>query len=362
MTCSTKIFVLLLLFGLLQGCASNETGDDATEDLPTEVPTDIDENPDDQPDEEPGEESSGDTSNENTPVSIHGQLAIEEGTLVDQHGESVQLEGMSLFWSQWQPQFYNYETVKNLKEYWNVEVVRAAMAIEHDGYLANPEREKEKVARVIDAAIDLGLYVIVDWHDHHAEDHMEEAKQFFSEIAQEYGSHPNLIYEPYNEPLQVSWSDVLKPYHEEILSEIRKYDPDNVVVLGTPEWSQRVDAAAQDPVEDNNVAYTLHFYAGTHKDGLRSRAKTAIEEGLPLFVTEYGTVNADGDGAVAVESTKKWFQFMQEHNLSWVNWSIADKDESSAAILPGTTPGGLKNEENLTVSGKLVRSELLEED
>ncbi|WP_324720329.1 glycoside hydrolase family 5 protein [Salinimicrobium sp. HB62] len=303
-------------------------------------------------------ESSGQTTQEITPVALHGQLAIENGSLVNSSGKKVQLKGMSLFWSQWQPQFYNRETVENLVEGWNIQVVRAAMAIEHNGYLEHPEREKKKVKEVIEAAIDLGIYVIVDWHDHHAEDHLPQAKQFFSEIAEEYGHYPNLIYETYNEPLEVSWSKVLKPYHEQIIASIRKHDPDNIIVLGTPTWSQRVDLAAEDPVEGNNLAYTLHFYAGTHRQELRNIAESAIAKGLPLFVTEFGTTDANGDGPVYEQETAEWMDFMKRHKLSWANWSVADKDESSAAFIPGTTPAAISEKDNMSTSGRLIWSHL----
>lgn len=296
-----------------------------------------------------------------TPVAIHGQLSIENGNIIDSKGEPVQLKGMSLFWSQWQPQFYNAESVINLKKYWNVDVVRAAMAVEHEGYLKYPQREKEKVQRVIEAAIDAGIYVIIDWHDHHAEDHLEEAISFFSEMAQRYGEYPNVIYETYNEPLDVSWSQVLKPYHEEVIGAIREYDQDNIIVVGTPRWSQRVDLAAEDPIDAENIAYTLHFYAGTHGQKLRDIAQEAIDKGLALFITEYGTTQATGDGKVDKKETRKWWRFMDANNLSWANWSIASKDEASAAVIPGTTPSELKDDDFLTISGKLVKSQLLKD-
>jgi endoglucanase len=297
-----------------------------------------------------------------TPVKRNGNLAISNGSVVNASEDPIQLKGMSLFWSQWQPQFYNKETMENLVEGWNIDLIRAAMAIEHEGYLKHPKREKKKVKDVIDAAIDLGIYVIVDWHDHHAEDHLAEAKSFFSEIAQEYGDHPNLIYEVYNEPLDVSWSQVLKPYHEEVIASIRENDPDNIIILGTPTWSQRVDHAAEDPVDGDNLAYTLHFYAGTHRQELRSIAEAAMKKGLPLFVTEFGTTDANGDGPVYEKETAEWMEFMDLHKLSWANWSVADKDESSAALLPGTTPSGLNEEKNISNSGKLVKSYLGPED
>ena len=88
-----------------------------------------------------------------TPVERHGQLRLEGTRLVDQHGEPVTLRGMSLFWSQWAPQYYNADAVRWLKDDWAVTVVRAAVAVHHDGYLDNPEREMAKAETVIDAAI-----------------------------------------------------------------------------------------------------------------------------------------------------------------------------------------------------------------
>lgn len=229
------------------------------------------------------DEESGSEPTNVPPVERYGQLSVDGNRIVDKDGNPVRLAGMSFFWSQWIGKYYTPEAVKWLKDDWRCTIVRAAMAIEHDGYLANPEVEKQKVITVVDAAIEEGLYVLIDWHDHEGENHMEEAKAFFGEMAQRYGDYPNVIYEPYNEPLQdVFWSSVLKPYHQAIIDTIRFHDPDNIVVCGTRTWSQNVDEPANDPINDENVAYTLHFYAATHKQWLRDRAKAAMDKGIAL--------------------------------------------------------------------------------
>src|SRR5690606_26569791 len=224
----------------------------------------------------------------NNAVEEHGQLRVEGNRLVNQEGRSLQLRGMSFLWSQWIGKYYTYETVKWLRDDWHCNAVRVAMAVEHEGYLANPEREKQKIMEVIDAAIELGIYVIIDWHDHRAEDHLEESVAFFGEMAERYGSHPNIIYEPYNEPLNVPWKTTLKPYHEAVVAEIRKHDADNLIICGTPNWSQDVEDVIGARIDDPNVMYTLHYYAATHKQELRDKALLALEQGIPLFVTEYG--------------------------------------------------------------------------
>lgn len=324
-------------------------------------PDDEQEEIDEEEEEEENEEEEEQPTN-TPPVERYGQLRVEGNKIVSEDGDTVQLRGMSFFWSQWIGKYYTPETVAWLQTDWRATVVRAAMAVDHDGYLTNPEREKNRVKAVVDAAIAAGLYVIIDWHDHEAENHLEAAKDFFGEMASTYGDHPNVIYEPYNEPLDVSWSGVLKPYFESVIDTIRAHDPDNIVVCGSRQWSQQVTEPANDPINDENVAYSLHYYAATHKQWLRDRAKTALDKGITLMVTEYGTCEASGSGFLDEAETKLWWAFMDEHKISHCNWSIADKVETAAALKPGASATGGWTEADLTESGLLVRSHLIEKN
>jgi endoglucanase len=291
-------------------------------------------------------------------VAEYGQLSIVNNKIVDKNGKPVQLRGMSLFWSQWIGKYYNADVVSWLKKDWQCNVIRAPMAIESGGYLENKAVEKAKIYTVIDAAIKEGIYVIVDWHDHNGEKHLEEAKAFFSEVAQKYKDVPNIIYEPYNEPLNVSWTSVLKPYHEAVIAEIRKYDPDNLIICGTRNWSQNVNDVINNKIADPNVAYTLHYYSATHKQNLRDVAKAAINAGVPLFVTEYGVSEASGDGPIDTEEAAKWWAFLDENGISHCNWSIADKSELSAALKPNANQNGSWALSDLSTSGLMVRKEI----
>ncbi|TMM53868.1 glycoside hydrolase family 5 protein [Maribacter algarum] len=312
------------------------------------------------PKEEEEEEAPENPVTASSIVDIHGQLSVSGKNLVDKDGNIVQLRGMSLSWTNWWPQFYTKEVVQWLKKDFKATIVRASMGIEDPGgYLENKESQKALIFTVIDAAIEEGLYVVVDWHSHHAEDSVEEAKIFFTEVAQKYGDQPNIIYETYNEPLDTpSWNDVIKPYHEAVIAEIRKYDPDNVVIAGTRTWSQRVDEVIGNQIEDDNVMYTLHYYASSHKQELRDLAKTAIDAGIPLFVTEQGVTEYTGDGFIDIVEANTWWDFLDENNISWLNWSIADKEESSAAVKPGASGSGEWPDSMLTQSGLMVREEL----
>ena len=174
-------------------------------------------------------------------------------------------------------------------------------------------------------------------------------------MARKYGTQPGVMYEIYNEPKAVSWRDNVKPYAERIVAAIRAIDADNLILIGSPHWSQDVDVAADDPVHAENVAYTLHFYAGMHKQWLRDKAEKALKKGLALFVTEWGTCDANGDVKVDVESTREWMEFMRKWHLSHCNWAVSDKPETASIVVPGTVATGGWKAGELTKSGTLVR-------
>nr|UNG40322.1 glycoside hydrolase family 5 subfamily 2 [Phymatodes testaceus] len=290
-------------------------------------------------------------------VSKHGALSVKGTTLVNQNGEIVQLKGMALYWSIWKPQYWNAETVKSIHSNCHSNVVRASMAVDTNdgGYLKDPDGQLALVETVIKAAIDNDIYIVVDWHEEHATDNLLVAKEFFDYISKTYGGYPNILYEPFNEPLEVTWSSDLKPFYLEIIKTIRANDPDNVIILGTPSWSQRVDEAADDPItEYDNIMYTLHFYAGSHKQWLRDLAKGAIDKGLPIFVTEYGVDNVDLPQYIDVEESNSWWTFLDENNISYTNWAVCDVDEMSAACVADTTPAQVCADGYLTESGKMV--------
>ena len=293
-----------------------------------------------------------------TPVACHGALSVRDGRIVGGHGEPVTLRGMSLFWSQWTPQYYSADTVAWLARDWKVDVVRAAIAAEgNDGARQHFDREFAKASTVIDGAVANGLYVIVDWHAHRP--YPDEAERFLTAIAARYGHLPNLIYETFNEPLRdgVDWSRDVKPYHLAVVGAIRRIDPDNLVIAGSPSWSQDVDLAAADPLPFENLAYTLHYYAGTHRQELRDKGDAALVNGAALLITEFGTVEATGDGPLDHAESQRWWDGAEAHGIGWMAWSIGDRDETSAALRPGTPPAGW-SESDLTESGRLLRDKL----
>ena len=292
-----------------------------------------------------------------TLVQKHGLLQVNGNRIVDKDNEPVCFAGNSFFWSNdnWGGErFYKSEVVSWLKLDWKTTVVRAAMGVEDPGgYLDNNVSNKNRVITIVDAAIDEGLYVIIDWHSHHAEDNTNKAVSFFEEMADLYGEYDNVIYEIYNEPLDVSWSATIKPYADSVISAIRAIDPDNLIVVGTPEWSQRVDLAAADPITNySNIAYTLHFYTIYHQQWLRDRASAALDDGIALFITEWGSI---GYSQVDFEANE-WMTWCFENKISHCNWAVNDKEEEWSILVPGASTFGGWVDDDLTDAGKLAKN------
>ncbi|MCM1177149.1 MAG: glycoside hydrolase family 5 protein [Clostridium sp.] len=286
------------------------------------------------------------------------RLHVDGTALVNESGEPVQLRGVSLGWHNLWPRFYNEGAVKTLSRDWKADVVRAAIGVELDGgYCDFPEEAIAAAQTVADAAIREGKYVIIDWHSHSLR--LNEAKEFFTIMANRYKGVPNVIYELFNEPVEDSWAD-LKAYHIGLIELIRSIDPSEPVILaGCPHWDQDIHLAADDPIVGYaNVMYTLHFYAGTHKEYLRERGDYALAKGLPVFVSECGGMSADGDGALDVESFNEWVSWMDGRGLSYAMWSLSDKLETCSMLTPFVTSEGPWPDEYIKPWGRLVRQTL----
>ena len=298
-----------------------------------------------------------------TPVSQHGQLSVKNGQLVDKNGKGYQLRGMSTHGLTWFPEFVNESAFKTLRDDWNTNVVRLAMYVDEWGngqcYMGNKSGSLELLEKGVDICIKLDMYVIIDWHVLNPGDpskYTNEAKSFFETVSKRYAKYPNVIYEICNEPNGgASWSGNIKPYAEKIIPVIRKNAPNSVIIVGTPTWSQEIDKPLSDPLSYKNVMYAFHFYAATHA-GLRSNVENCVAQGLPVFVSEFGTCDASGGGANDFNETQKWLSYFDKQGISYCNWSICNKDETCSALRPGTSANGNWSESNLTENGKWMRN------
>lgn len=298
-----------------------------------------------------------------TPVSQHGRLSVKNGQLVDKSGKGYQLRGMSTHGLTWFPEFVNESAFKTLRDDWNTNVVRLAMYVDEWGngqcYMGNKSGSLELLEKGVDICIKLDMYVIIDWHVLNPGDpskYTNEAKSFFETVSKRYAKYPNVIYEICNEPNGgASWSGNIKPYAEKIIPVIRKNAPNSVIIVGTPTWSQEIDKPLSDPLSYKNVMYAFHFYAATHA-GLRSNVENCVAQGLPVFVSEFGTCDASGGGANDFNETQKWLSYFDKQGISYCNWSICNKDETCSVLRPGTSANGNWSESDLTENGKWMRN------
>ncbi|MGI6073505.1 MAG: glycoside hydrolase family 5 protein [Fermentimonas sp.] len=292
-----------------------------------------------------------------TVVEKHGKLSVDGIFMVDESGEKVALHGVSFGWHNWWPRFYNKGAVKTFANDWQCDVVRAAMGVEPErGYINEPEFSTQCVTRVVDAAIENGIYAIIDWHSHSIR--TDEAVEFFRDMANRYKDYPNVIYEIFNEPVEDSWAEV-KAYSEEVIKAIREIDKSNIIIVGSPHWDQDIHIVADDPITGyDNIMYSLHFYAATHHQFLRDRGDYAISKGIPIFVSECAGMEATGDGPIDYEEWQLWLDWMDNNHIGWAVWSIADKDETCSMMLPTAPADGNWNDNHLKEWGKIVREEL----
>lgn len=292
------------------------------------------------------------------PVKDHGQLKVVGTTLTDAKGKAVALHGMSFGWHNLWPRFYNAGAVKELVTEWNSTVVRASMGIElnEKGYLKSPEQSTKLMKNVIDACIEEGVYVIIDWHSHNIQ--QKEAVEFFKEMATTYSKYPNVIYEIFNEPDYETWPEV-KVYSEEVIKAIRSIDADNIILVGSPKWDQDIQLPATDPIKGyDNLMYTMHFYAGTHKQWLRDRTDEAIAKGLPIFISECAGMEATGDGPLDYTEWNKFVTWMDSKGLSWVAWSVSDKKETCSILNPSAASTGKWNKNDIKEWGIAAKAAL----
>ena len=267
-------------------------------------------------------------------------LKVKGTRLVNEKGKTVQLRGVSTHGLSWYPEYVNQKAFSYMKKNWNINAVRLAMYTgEYNGYCTGDSANRKALEKRIDQGVKYaakaGLYVIIDWHilsDGNPRTYEKEAVAFFKKMASKYKNYTNVIYEICNEPNGgTSWEDI-KTYAGKVVKAIRSKDKHAVILIGTPNWSQDVDVAAQSPVKGKTLMYTLHFYAGTHGEYLRQKAQTALDRGLPLFVSEFGISDASGNGALNKEEGSRWMKFLKSNKISYMGWNLSNKGESSALI------------------------------
>lgn len=290
-----------------------------------------------------------------TPIQKWGQLKVSGSNIVNSKGKKVQLKGISTHGIAWFPQYVNKSCFRSFRKM-GANTIR--LALYSDPGAGFSTSLYSKVEEGISYATQLGMYVILDWHilsDGNPKTHQKQALSFFTRFAKKYRKQKNIIYEICNEPNgDVTWQRDIKPYANKVIHRIRKYDKKNIIIVGTPTWSQDVDIVAQSPLKQKNLVYALHFYAATHMDWNREKLLKAYNAGLPVLVSEFNICDASGNGGLDKKSGRKWMNLINKYKMGYVAWNISNKNESSAFIKPGCKKTGGFSKKDLTASGRWI--------
>lgn len=294
----------------------------------------------------------------NARPSVNGKLHVQGTGLFDEQGNQVVLKGASTHGLTWFPQFVNNGLFHQLSREWNTNLIRLAMY--SDDYV-NGDREKnlEVLRKGVQYAIENDMYVMVDWHiltDNNPNENLAEAINFFNMMAKEYAEVPNVIFEICNEPNgDCTWEDI-KEYANIIIPVIRRHKPDALILIGTPNFDREIQEPAKDPVDFENVMYSFHFYATSHKGESLTLLKEVVGGGTPIFITESGLCEASGDGKIDLESVKLWYATLDSLHLSYTIWSMSNKEEESAMVRSDSRAVDYLTEEDLSLSGLYARA------
>lgn len=291
-------------------------------------------------------------------VSVHGALKVAGTQLVDSKGAPVQLRGMSSHGLQWFPEYINTGAILTTRER-GANLFHLAMYADsnHFGYNDGETAKtlnKKLLLLGVENALAAEMYVVIDWHlleDKNPLVTVDSAEEFFDEMSRLYSGNPAVIYEICNEPNgDTTWADISE-YANRIIPIIRKNSPDAIILVGTPSYSSHVNQVIPAPLSYENIMYSFHYYTEsfpTIPSGLLDRV---IAAGIPIFVSEWGLSGAaekDTTNAVA------FIEYMGQKKLSWVNWSLCNKDEPFSAIKPEVTKLGGWDMDDLTVSGSII--------
>ena len=288
-------------------------------------------------DDENADSQDNNSRESNDNENLSGQLHVSGTDIIDGNGNVVRLKGVSTHGLAWYPQYVNYDAFRTLRDDWGVNVIRLAMYTqEYGGYCNGGDREglKQLIDNGVSYASQLGMYVIIDWHilsDGNPNQHKDEALEFFDEMSSKYAGYNNVIYEICNEPQNSDWNSQIKPYAQEVIARIRQHT-DALILVGTNRWSQDVDEVIGNRLDDDNVMYVVHFYAGTQKEWVRNKMIAALDAGIPVFISECSICDASGNGGIDYGSADAWFSLLNERGISYIAWSLSNKSETSALI------------------------------
>ena len=268
------------------------------------------------------------------PVDINGQLKVDGANIVNKDGSPYQLRGVSSCNLNECPDLFTDSVISTLALDWGCDVIRLSFngdVNDDPGYAKMEEEYFNKICTITDSLIDQGLYVIIDWQIKENGDPMQYkdiAVDFFSRISAIYGDKENIIYEICSNPNgtvsgsedPVDWARI-KKYAKAVTNAIRKNDPDNIIICGTPEYSTKIADAADSPLKGDNICYAYHFSC-PQEENAQEQIEKVLDKKICIFVSEWYPAAGAEDSNIRLDDAKAWLDYLDSKNVSWVSWPI----------------------------------------
>lgn len=307
------------------------------------------------------------------------------GNKIQANGEDIQLKGISL--AEAGHDFATLPTLfyanRGLDQYSDFNVVRIpCQPTQMEGTYGVSDYITYFLDPLVEWCENQGVYCVVDYHAIENWDTTSidtRLKAFWDIAAPRYKDLPHVLYEIFNEPITSTslgndWVN-FKPTVQGWVDYVRNLAPDNVILVPTPNYDQKVSEVPASPLTGANLVYVEHCYPGhvpggsyrdSNGDPVSSETlatKTTWMDGafvnaastIPVFMSEWGynstdsgfyLLNSPNDASYGEPIT----DYMNSNSIHWTSWSFSTN----------TSPIMLVNEQfTLTDFGTLVKNKLL---
>jgi hypothetical protein len=179
----------------------------------------------------------------------------------------------------------------------------------------------------VDRCAERGAYAIIDWH--YIDDtglHRQTTSDFWNTIAPRFAGDSHVLFELYNEPINDGDWNSVRSDMQSWYDTVRSHGPDNLILVGTPNWCQNLAATATNPIDGTNVVYVGHMYP-MHwaSPSLQQEIRTAAAA-HPVFMSEWGFEQGAHeivDGTISSYGNP-FRQFVDSLGLSWTAWCASN--------------------------------------
>jgi hypothetical protein len=259
---------------------------------------------------------------------IDARLRVDDNQLVDTSGERVLLLGSTLYafpfylsdgWIDWPVMVESRRNVEHLDEILDrkaelgLDTIRVPLGTEawaEHLYPLTSEEWLDRIERIVSDAADRGIHVMFTWWDSLTRgsewpQRYEESFEFMRAVHERVGDQPNVIFEPMNEPREITWDEWIEATSATVRFWREDLGYDGVLVLDTIDWSWSFDPDAADELleldtellGEPNLMFAIHRYANDLTcfcDDELAQWENDVGQHIddyPIIVTEVGNVN-----------------------------------------------------------------------